>query len=132
MPTKAKPNALQRLLLRAKGIINKPAHWNTHSVRASEDGHFTYCARGAVLKAEGAKNLQIADEGKIGLLAMKTLNAAIPREARHYSSDPIGNVCAYNNSHDHATVMALFDRAIAKAAKYKAARARRTPPRTSR
>lgn len=92
------------VLKAAREIISAPEHWCQGATARDADGVKTYpadpdacrwCAYGALLKAAG--NFRAADDGPL-LLA-----AQLPRGV---------GIGVFNDSHEHAEVIAVFDKAI--------------------
>lgn len=100
----------------AKALIDTPEKWTTHQYARDEEGNSVsfwawdevtptcYCSIGAIAKVQGG--ITKAEAGT----AVRLLDAA--------AFGPAANSCAiayYNDSHTHEEVMAVWDKAIAKA-----------------
>lgn len=85
----------------ARGLISKPENWHQGwFAKAKEDGTgVAYCALGAIIHSEKSLVLRAG--------AVTLLRGALPQD---YSS-----ILTFNDSKEHAEILALYDRAIAKA-----------------
>ena len=92
-------------LIAAKALIATPEKW----IKGEFERDGCFCARGAIQ----AVNLDSSRE----IDAEEALEAAVPRRARHRSKF-VSSVSKFNDDPNttHADIMALFDRAIARAA----------------
>ncbi len=111
-------------LIAARAIIANEANWTTwERVKRRPDGNLAFCALGALEMANGAfsscgsetlnyTNL-VREKPAIALLfsTIPTSELSYPTDSYIYTA---GNVAMYNNRHDHAEVLAWFDRTIAK------------------
>lgn len=101
-------NNVKQLLMSAKALIQDPNNWTQHVlardgrnnlVSIASDDACKYCAEGAAMKVTAHS------EGHIWEQVRYALYIALPLSA--------GSVVAYNDTHTHEEVLALFDRAIA-------------------
>lgn len=104
------------ILVAARDIISDPKHWTqgyyaldmygAHREAQSKDA-VCFCSLGAVAKAAG-RNTGVAHPNKG--VELSYLIDAINRE-------DVGDIVHFNDSHDHAEVLAAFDKAIQLAQK---------------
>jgi len=91
----------------ARALIADPKHWG---VFAYED-HGRFCAVGAIRKAV---------TGHTSIDLMSGASYQLYRRVTDYIEDQFllrnsGGLTGFNDTHEHAEVLALFDRAITKA-----------------
>ncbi len=110
-------------LIAARAIIANEENWTTWMrVTQNPKGGLAFCALGALEMANGAYDAFGKDNNYGGSLerempAIKLLFSTIPENELDRSPGDLRdavNVALYNNRHDHAEVLAWFDRTIAK------------------
>ena len=102
-------------LVAARAAIAAPENWcrNCVLIKDMHTGVESYCAWGAV-------NMAVYGSASAGSLldmpSMEQLFWALPddSEGKREGFDARAGVIRYNNTHTHAEVLALFDRAIAR------------------
>lgn len=96
------------VLRKARALIDKPESWTQGAYARTADGKdlppkdeqaCAWCILGAVH--------QVADGGGVSVDAIETLVKALPTATAHLPN--------FNDTHTHAEVLSLFDRAIAAA-----------------
>jgi hypothetical protein len=118
-PPAAPDGPITQTLVKARALIANPENWTKYwffrdrdgnkLLSADEDGCFSYCARGAVVKAAGCTTLTQYTAAVEAYLAQAIdmplyVNASSPGE--------MASVALYNNGHTHEEVLAMFDRGI--------------------
>lgn len=94
------------VLQKARALISKPENWCQHvSKQRNNTGAMSYCVMGAVNEASHW-HCVVSFEPEIHLACVLAL-----RDAGGFS--PIMTIPKYNDTHTHAEVLALFDKAIA-------------------
>lgn len=100
------------ILVGARALIASPENWTQGRLAETADGKFVFpkepiaarfCALGATVHVRG---------GHLNLDVLARLDAEVPAEFCGLSRDT-EKVSLFNDTHSHAEVLALFDRAIA-------------------
>ena len=101
------------VLRKARALIEKPENWTRGAYGRNEHGRFTElrfscsrCSAGAVLSV--CEEVKLAQEDR----ALNLLREQTPGYSEHWIHDPL---VRFNDTHAHAEVLSLFDRAIAAA-----------------
>lgn len=106
MPSNANP-ALE-ILEQAQNLIRDPEHWITDYYASdnrgdlcepSEERATCFCSVGAVMRASGTSGLNYRR-------AKRLLDQAVEKHAPNYAG-----IVDYNDSHTHADVMRMFNKA---------------------
>lgn len=99
-------NDVQLCLLAAKTLISDPADWTRCALARRENGRECGPITAGAIKWCALGVVYAVDASNFGERSALT----------HLLECSGGNIASFNNSHTHAEVMALFDRAIARAA----------------
>ena len=101
-------------LVAARAAIAAPENWCQGSTLQRDGGVSSSCAWGAVnLAVKGSATVSTTRYDP----CMRQLLWALPKGSTYKDGDGHGTLAAvitYNNTHTHAEVLALFDRAIAR------------------
>jgi hypothetical protein len=95
-------NKTKELLVAAKALISNEENWCQGGYsKKKEDGTISYCAVGAIMMAITSDTEERMEE-RVGA----------QEELRRHTNDS-RSIAMFNDSHTHAEVMELFDKAIA-------------------
>lgn len=97
--------SVKEILIKAKELINTPEKWMQEDYH--NDDKTCFCTIGAVAHVSG-----VCNGSAVKCPATDYLRNAVESELKQFDT-----VAVYNDTHTHADVMAMFDKAIEAAAK---------------